>query len=405
MANTIQMRKWYVQMRGYGGCDSVEVAAFAETGRTAGRNVSSLFSGKDGGIREHFETPVYKAISKNGDVCEIEANELQSNGAIGIGSLAERFYIPDLTDEELERLKAKGEAAEAERKAAKEKAKREREEARARFEKDYAYLPNKCAEGRCYMAVAKVADNVRVNLKTVFAGQKFSVRSKSFSGGEDISVEWVNGPTEKEVVKVTGKYEDSKTDFTGDYRDYAPTAFNDIFGGAKYVWETRKEQEDFEKIVRDFCGIAYNEPMQTANGFSGMSVRWVQYHDVKMAWRNTSFPCGAKITGVYALSEDEIKRVNEDGTAKPIMYGFMYDAPAPKNGNKGGGRKPREKVEGVTVTLNAEKKGVEIRFPSIPSEEVRTKLKGEGWRWSRFGGCWYNRDTEENRRFANALVA
>jgi len=59
---------------------------------------------------------------------------------------------------------------------------------------------------------------------------------------------------------------------------------------------------------------------------------------------------------------------------------------------------------GVTMTLNAVKAGVELRFPSKPSEAVRTTLKANGWRWSRFSSCWYKRDTPEARAFAAAIV-
>ena len=60
--------------------------------------------------------------------------------------------------------------------------------------------------------------------------------------------------------------------------------------------------------------------------------------------------------------------------------------------------------DAVTVTENTEKNGVEIRFPSMPSEEVRTELKSRNWRWSRFGGCWYNRMTDSNMEFARNLA-
>lgn len=59
---------------------------------------------------------------------------------------------------------------------------------------------------------------------------------------------------------------------------------------------------------------------------------------------------------------------------------------------------------GVTVTLNVEKNGVEIRFPAKPSDSIRTALKANGWRWSRFSGCWYRKDTPAARTFANGLA-
>jgi hypothetical protein len=66
---------------------------------------------------------------------------------------------------------------------------------------------------------------------------------------------------------------------------------------------------------------------------------------------------------------------------------------------------PAPVVAGVTMTLNAAKNGVELRFPSKPSVAVRDSLKANGWKWSGFSGCWYRRDTPQARAFAEAMVA
>jgi hypothetical protein len=53
-----------------------------------------------------------------------------------------------------------------------------------------------------------------------------------------------------------------------------------------------------------------------------------------------------------------------------------------------------------TVSVNREKKGIEIRFPSKPSAETRDKLKANKWRWNRIGKFWYNKHTAKNMAFA-----
>lgn len=58
----------------------------------------------------------------------------------------------------------------------------------------------------------------------------------------------------------------------------------------------------------------------------------------------------------------------------------------------------------VVVTFNEEKFGIEIRFPSRPAPDVMSQLKGEGWRWSRFNGCWYHRATEGALDTATAIA-
>jgi len=67
------------------------------------------------------------------------------------------------------------------------------------------------------------------------------------------------------------------------------------------------------------------------------------------------------------------------------------------------GTKDIEKANGKTVRENLEKQGVEILFEERPSDQILTRLKANGWRWSRFNRVWYNRLTPENLTFAQAL--
>jgi hypothetical protein len=57
------------------------------------------------------------------------------------------------------------------------------------------------------------------------------------------------------------------------------------------------------------------------------------------------------------------------------------------------------------ITINAEKRGIELRFPEKPSDEIRARLKAHRWRWSRFAECWYAPDSPQARAFAESLVA
>jgi len=47
-----------------------------------------------------------------------------------------------------------------------------------------------------------------------------------------------------------------------------------------------------------------------------------------------------------------------------------------------------EEVNGVTIKVNTEDNRVQLFFPGIPSVETRSKLKSNGFRWSRYNGCW-----------------
>jgi len=56
------------------------------------------------------------------------------------------------------------------------------------------------------VSVVDTAKLVRRALKRAFPGQKFRVRSRSYSGGASISVRWTDGPTEPEVRAIVAPY-------------------------------------------------------------------------------------------------------------------------------------------------------------------------------------------------------
>lgn len=58
----------------------------------------------------------------------------------------------------------------------------------------------------------------------------------------------------------------------------------------------------------------------------------------------------------------------------------------------------------VSLTENEAKDGYELRFPDKPALEIRQRLAGNGWRWSRFAKCWYHKRTPAARMVADALV-
>lgn len=366
----IQPRKWYTIMLGYGGCDSRPFAAVERTGQKTSGACMSLFGGRQAGKLQAV-CDVWRMIDENGVELTADDNDLDANGHIGIGTLRPCEGLPDLTDARLAELVETGKRNAERARIEKEEAARAREEAKRKLAREYAYLPNRCADG-C-MTVAKVAQNLRAELKRKFPGVKFSVKSRSFSGGNSIDVEWQDGPAFDEVAPVVGKYQHSHADAeSGDYWDYDPSAFNEVFGGAKYTHCQRRMSEATEAVL--YVGIANDAP-----------AAWDERSRIFRIFQDTDFPVGATVTGI------------EDGK-------IAYDAPKPA-----ASACPVPTPQGVApaaeVTENAEKNGVEIRFPAIPPEEVRTALKANGWRWSRFAKCWYSRASDEARAFAREIAA
>ena len=364
-AKVILPFKWYYLMLGYGGSESRHVAAVRMTGKsTGGPGMFSLFGKNGETMRPLARVPIWEAIDEEGRTHEIDANDLDG---IGIGSIREAFdHAPDLTPERLAELREIGrQNAEREKREA-EQAAKDHAAAVAECRRKYAYLPHK---GQ-YLRVAKVAANLRCELKRTFPGVVFSVRSKTFSGGNDINVDWHDGPTTDEVNRVTAKYEDHETDISGDYRDYEPGAFNEVFGGTKYLFCQRHMSDATEATLYAEIGLKWSRETDA------------ERQRIFRAFQNTPLPVGAVVTGIEANGE----RVTFAGPATPEDRGTMFGV-------------------GVTVSENPGKNGIEIRFAVKPPAATLDALKGAGWRWSRFSACWYNRASADAREFAERIAA
>lgn len=75
-------------------------------------------------------------------------------------------------------------------------------------------------------SVAETAKRIRQALKISFAGVRFSVRSDSYSGGSSVRVSWTDGPTQKRVQDVIGRYQSvHRCEITGEI----------LNGGNRYV--------------------------------------------------------------------------------------------------------------------------------------------------------------------------
>ena len=89
------------------------------------------------------------------------------------------------------------------------------------------------------------AKNIKAELSKAFPGIKFSAKSDSFSGGCSIDVSWTDGPLQEEVRKLIGKYSDGSFNGMEDIYEYdLGNVWPDVFGGAKYVSESRHESKE-----------------------------------------------------------------------------------------------------------------------------------------------------------------
>lgn len=81
--------------------------------------------------------------------------------------------------------------------------------------------------------------------------------------------------------------------------------------------------------------------------------------------------------GVKFEREECEKDQNGDPNGKP---------PTPAKPKKG---ETVKDGEGVDIRYNEKFNGIELRFPSMPSEHIRNLCKGAGMRWSKKRGFWY----------------
>lgn len=234
--------------------------------------------------------------------------------------------------------------------------------------------------------------NLKRELTRAFPGIKFSVKSDSYSGGSSIDVSWELGPTTEAVKAISDKYQTA--DFNGmeDIEEYRHALWPEIFGGAKYVSETRDDGAAVNVVALALCARWKITP--PADGKSFFNLYLNDDHrggsDIGCTARQIlfaqSYPAGAIITGIENTGEPA-------GQWKDILRA-TYTAPSPVGQPCGAAPLPAAQSalpagNSITVKHNADKNGVEIHFPGKPAAAVLTDLKSNGWHWSRFNACWY----------------
>ena len=101
---------------------------------------------------------------------------------------------------------------------------------------------------------AQVAKAIKKELKEYYPNIKFSVQSKNFTGGNDVTISYTNAVPSKNIEKLIRKYEAGHFDgMTDMYNyDYAKTGIT-----AKYIFVERHISDDVwekakQKIAQDF---------------------------------------------------------------------------------------------------------------------------------------------------------
>ena len=425
--NEINVGDWYYMMLGYGGSESKYCYITAKTEEKTGANMFSLFS-REGGMKPLPVSEVFIAIDERGCEHKVSANDLESNGHIGIGTLSKPRVPPvcSIWREDAELLVAMGKLSKAEieaefpfafrpyeeveahistqepkpmtanqiailkaaYRANEEKKQKEKEEEAEKFakaveeaRKRYSYIPCPRADNG-WLKTGEISRNLRAVLKHEFAATKFSVSTSSYSGGSSATVEWTDGPTKKSVEAIVGGFETCKPDTSGDYWDDIQTVISTVCGGFSHVFAGRRMSEGVEKYLRTF----FERTWPRKDGEPDWNYNQRIHNECYEVFSRTEFPKEFEIVGIEFNDEEcrfELKIEDKGAKAKPESV----------------------QCKGAEVRENTEQNGIEIKFDSIPSAEVREALKAAGFRWSKFNKVWYHRATEKNRAKAMEIVA
>ena len=129
---------------------------------------------------------------------------------------------------------------------------------------------------------AATAKEIRKELKKAFPGQKFKVRSDSFSMGNAVRISWINGVTEDAVEEITNKYQYGH--FNGMEDMYEISNRRNDIPQVKYITTSRTITNDkkievakeLDKFYSDSCkhGDFFNED-GTINTLAKIGGEWL----------------------------------------------------------------------------------------------------------------------------------
>ena len=151
-----------------------------------------------------------------------------------------------------------------------------------------------------YLTCADTAKLVRKALQSKFPGIKFSVRSKTYSGGASIDVSWDNGPRSEAVKKTIELYEGADFDGMTDLKSYkssllaSPAGIREVHFGADYVF-TNRNVTDFERLALEAETMINNRCIVKDGKFGN---EWVQHLATSMA-RDIDFSKGETLSHAY----------------------------------------------------------------------------------------------------------
>lgn len=106
---------------------------------------------------------------------------------------------------------------------------------------------------------ANAANLIKKELKLAFPKIKFEVKSKSFSGGTDINVNYENGPTRQKIYDIVNKYVYGEFNSMDD--SYNHKKERSTLPQVKYLFVNRSISADKLAIAKEEIGKKYGVDM------------------------------------------------------------------------------------------------------------------------------------------------
>lgn len=172
------------------------------------------------------------------------------------------------TREELEdAIRGAKEQEEQERREAEEAA-RKRAELREQLIAQYEGILEMITPENRYGRNNPTGRNIRTLLKRTFPATKFSVKKGS---SDSYHISWTDGPSNAKVEAIVNQFQDSHADISGDYWDYDPSLFNELFGGVSFIFT---DHEISPEIIAAACEKVGISPEDYRMGRADWSLSW-----------------------------------------------------------------------------------------------------------------------------------
>lgn len=230
-------------------------------------------------------------------------------------------------------------------------------------------------------SLKEIAQLVRAYVKEFFPDYRFSVRTSYASMCQELHVDIKEAPAE-----IFKPYEEmTKDDISECWRK---AVRNSVW--TLNSWNKAEEKAEFERIwskygafyrcLTDKTRATVKAVDEYVNSFNyDDSDGMIDYFDVNFYY----FGC--------LQSPGAVKIVPRAPRTEKSPAKAESKDPAPAPADKAPAQLPALRVE-----FNTECDGIEVYFPSKPSQETRDALKAAGYRWHSVKKCWYAKRTEEH---------